>query len=621
LAGAGSGKTRVIVHRIEYLITERGIPASNILGITFTNKAAGEMRERIENLLDEDPPLISTFHAFCARTLRQEIPLMGYSSNFTIFDDDDVLGLVKVVMRELNLDPSKLKPKTICYFIDNCKNKGLWPSQVVQDSWYHEILARAYRSYQEKLKQLNSLDFGDLINFMVRIFSEYPEVLARYQDLYQWLFVDEYQDTNPIQYRLIRQLAGDRLNLQATGDFNQTIYSFRGSCLTNIMDMGKDFPGLRTIKLEENYRCTKKILKAANAIITNNTQNLDMALWTKNPDGKPIICATMGNELDEGYFIAETIANNRQAGKTYSEHAVLYRVNALSRSIEEALLKRGIHYIVVGGFRFFDRKEIKDCLSYMRCIVNPADDMAVRRIINIPTRGIGDTTLAKLEKFAGERRTCLWEVMKGLDSCDIAASAKDKVRGFVQLLDMLIELNATQSLSNLLKGIMSLSGYRPALEKEGSEKALNRVENLDELLSVATEFENTREVATAEAFTEYAALMSSLDVSAGGRDCVVLMSIHAAKGLEFPQVFLVGCEEGLFPHERCVESPAEIEEERRLAYVAITRGKERVCLTSAETRRVAGTVASRQPSRFLAEIPDDCKEEVYWVEEGLVSYC
>jgi DNA helicase-2/ATP-dependent DNA helicase PcrA len=604
---------------MEYLVTERGIPASSILGITFTNKAAGEMRERLGNLLNEEPPLVSTFHSFCARTLRQEIPLLGYSPNFTIFDDDDVLGLVKVVMRELHLDPSKLKPKTICNFIDSCKNKGLWPDQVVVDGWYREILVRAYRSYQEKLKLLNSLDFGDLINITVRIFKEHPEVRARYQERFRYILADEFQDTNSTQYRLIQYLSGDRKNCQATGDFNQMIYSFRGSC-PNIINMEKDFPGLRTIKLEENYRCTKKILKAANAIITHNTQNLTMSLWTKNPDGKPIICATMGNELDEGYFIAETIANNRLAGKPYSEHAVLYRVNALSRSIEEALLKRGIHYIVVGGFRFFDRKEIKDCLSYVRCIVNPSDDMALRRIINIPARGIGETTLAKLEVLAREQGTCLWDVMKTLDTSGIADSAKEKVRAFVHLLDMLIELNATQGLSSLLKGIMSLSGYTAALETEGSEKSLNRVENLNELLSVATEFEKTRDVATAEAFTEYAALMSSLDVSAGGRDAVTLMTCHASKGLEYPVVFLIGCEEGIFPHERCMENLADIEEERRLMYVACTRAKARLFATMAETRRIAGTVATRKPSRFIAEIPEDCRDDVWWIEEGLVSY-
>jgi DNA helicase-2/ATP-dependent DNA helicase PcrA len=620
LAGAGSGKTRVIVHRIEYLVRERGIPASSILGITFTNKAAGEMRERLEKLLGNEPPLVSTFHSFCARTLRQEITLIGYSRNFTIFDDDDVVGLVKVVMRELNLDPTKFKPKSISNFIDNCKNKGLWPDQVVPENWYQEILVRAYRSYQEKLKLLNSLDFGDLINSTVKIFSEHPGVLARYQEHYQWFLVDEFQDTNTTQYRLIRQLAGSRLNLQATGDFNQTIYSFRGSCLSNIINMGKDFPGLRTIKLEENYRCTKQILKAANAIISHNSQNLAMALWTKNAEGKRIICATMENELDEGQFIAETIENNRLSGKKYSDHAVLYRVNALSRSIEEAFLKRGIHYIVIGGFRFFDRKEIKDCLSYMRSIVNPADDMALRRILNVPSRGIGDTTLAKLEKVAGERKVSLWEVMRALDFSGLSASVKDKIRSFIQLVDTLIELHNTQNLSTLLKEIMSLSGYMAALVTEGSDKALNRVDNLDELLSVVTEFESTREVPTAEAFIDYAALMSSLDISAGCRDCVTLMTIHAAKGLEFPQVFLIGCEEKLFPHERCMGSQADIDEERRLMYVASTRAKERLILTTAEIRRIAGTVANRKPSRFLAEIPDDCKDEVWWVEEGLVSY-
>jgi DNA helicase-2/ATP-dependent DNA helicase PcrA len=620
LAGAGSGKTRVIVHRIEYLVKERGIPVSNILAVTFTNKAAGEMRERLEYLLDDDPPLVSTFHSFCAKTLRQEIPILGYSSNFSIFDDVDVLGLVKVVMRELHLDPIKLKPKTICHYIDDCKNKGLWPEQIVADGWYQEILVRAYRSYQEKLKMLNSLDFGDLINLTVKLFNDHPEVLARYQEQYRYQLIDEWQDTNLPQYHLIRQLTGTRMSIQCTGDLGQAIYSFRGSCIDNIMNMGKDFPGLRTIKLEENYRCTKKILKAANAIIANNTQNMDMALWTKNPEGKPIICATMENELDEGRFIAETIENNKLAGKMYSNHAVLYRVNALSRSIEEALLKRGIHYIVVGGFRFFDRKEIKDCLSYMRCVVNPTDDMALRRIINVPARGIGNSTLGKLEEYAGERKTCLWEVMKDLDSLELADIAREKVRGFVKLLDMLIELNATQTLSSLLKGIMSLSGYRSALKKEGSEKSLNRVENLDELLSVAAEFENTRGVATAEAFTEYAALMSSLDVSAGDRDAVTLCTLHGAKGLEYPYVFIVGCEEGLFPHERCMESLAEIEEERRLAYVGVTRGKEMVYATMAESRRIAGTVATRKPSRFIAEIPYDCRDDVWWIEEGLVRY-
>lgn len=611
LAGAGSGKTRVIVHRIAHLMKVRGVKSHNILAVTFTNKAAGEMKERLESLLGCEPPHVSTFHSFCARVLREEIPLLGFSKRFTICDDSDCEKIIKESTKDLHLDPGEYKPAKVAEFIDNAKNHGLYPEDIDPYDWRQENLVKIYRKYQDRLKKANSVDFGDLLMFMAKIFEEHPRTLAKYQDRFHYMLVDEYQDTNAVQYKLVRQLASKHRNLCVVGDDDQSIYGWRGADLNNILGMERDFPDLHTVRLEQNYRCTKTILKAANTVIARNKGRKGKTLWTDNTLGDPILVATLDNERGEGQYVVEAIKGGLRAGRPLSEYAVLYRVNSLSRSIEEALLRAGLPYVVVGGFRFYDRAEVKDVLAYLRAITNPADDMAIRRIVNVPARGIGTTTINKLLDQAGKTGATLYQAMKEPTRAGLNAGTQKKLREFTGLMDRLIEIHESTPLVDFIIKVVEMSGYLRALEKEDNDEAESRAENVKELVSVVAEFAKGKDAneATVEAFIEHAALMSAADTQSE-TDKVTLMTMHSSKGLEFPEVFIVGVEEGLFPHSRAAENAAEMEEERRLCYVGITRAKKRLHLTLTNCRRVFGEIKYPTPSSFLQEIPEECMEDV-----------
>lgn len=607
LAGAGSGKTRVIVHRIAHLIKQRGVSPDRILAVTFTNKAAKEMKTRVGQLCC-NPPLVTTFHAFCAKVLRGDIHRIGFTDNFTICDESDCEQLAKDVAIDMGLDPKEYKPELICWYIDQAKNKGQEPDSIVAQNGWQVTMLDCYKRYQQRLRNANALDFGDLIMHTVKLFETEPDLLERYREHFQWLLVDEYQDTNPIQYRLLKLLAGTRQNICVVGDPDQSIYTWRGSNIGIILNMEKSFPGTKTVILDQNYRCSGVILRAANAIIDNNVFRKDKVLWTQNPDGLRIAHVLVDNERFEGKYVASKILEAVRSGRSYSDFAVLYRVNSLSRSIEEAMLSVGIPYVVVGGYRFFDRTEIRDMLAYLRAMSNPSDSLAIRRIINKPPRGIGNSTLSKLENFVEDSGVSLYEAMKGVDKIDLPEGARAKVVAFSSLLYSLSAMAQVAPLPELLVKVMMKSGYMEMLEQEDTEKAANRIENLEELVSLATEFEESRNAASLESFLTHVSLVSSMDASAGQRDLVSLMTLHSAKGLEFEEVFLVAMDEGIFPHAKSAESQAELEEERRLAYVGITRARKMLHLTHVAARRLFGKSKPMEPSRFLYEIPNDCMQ-------------
>ncbi|QOX80813.1 exodeoxyribonuclease V subunit gamma (plasmid) [Trichlorobacter lovleyi] len=617
LAGAGSGKTRVLTYRIAYLVEECGINPSSILAVTFTNKAAKEMKERLHQILQGvDPlPLVSTFHSFCARVLREEIEVLGYRGTFTILDDDDVKKVLLDAVNTLNLDSKKYKPQVVAAFIDSCKNDGLLPQEVrVGDDYFKLNCKKIYKEYQARLKTMNALDFGDLIMYTLKIFQSHSDILAKYHRRFKYFLTDESQDTNGVQYDLIKLIASQTRNLCIIGDDDQSIYAFRGADLNNILSLEKDYPDIKTVRLEQNYRCTKTILAAANSVIAHNKERMGKTLFTDNKHGDPVTLATLENEKHEGQYIAREILNNKRVLKRkYSDHVVLYRVNALSRSVEEAMLKNGIPYQVVGGLRFFDRAEIKDALAYLRLIANPADDMALRRIINTPARGIGKTTIDKLSQFAvGTGRSMLESIAHYETPGSKKDTAAEKLKSFSRLIEQFVERSKSLQLHEFVNDVLQRSGYFSELEKERTEQAENRIENLQELVSVAVDYTDDEDGGNPlpahdllNGFLERIALISSMD-SANEQDCVTLMTMHASKGLEFPVVFVAGAEDGLFPHQRSFESKKEMEEERRLAYVAITRAKEKLHLCMTEVRTVYGKAEWRSPSLFLSEIPDHC---------------
>jgi len=612
LAGAGSGKTRVIVHRMEYLVKKLGIAPSNILAVTFTNKAAKEMRERVKKLLGKEPPLVSTFHSFCARVLRNEISVLDYTSNFTICSDEDAERIIKDVLRDLRLNPKQYKIDSITWYIDQAKNIGLLPEEIAGGDAAREQYTAIYCEYQKKLKAANAVDFGDLLMLTAKIFMYYPDVLDRYQNRYPYLMIDEYQDTNRQQYQLVRLLSAKSRNVCVVGDDSQSIYGFRGAVIGNILEMKKDYPDLRTIMLEQNFRCTSTILKAANAVISHNQDRSEKKLWTNNQQGSLIMCVMVADEKAEGRYVASAILEERRNGSKLSNCAVLYRVNSQSRAVEEAFLKAGIPYHIVNGFRFYDRKEIKDMTCYLRFIANPNDDMALHRIVNVPARGIGDATVSRLEEYATENQVTLYAAMKAASQAGLPVPAAAKVSAFAGMMDMLIELMPIVMPSQLLIEAIKASGYLKALQEEETAAANNRVDNIKELVSVIASYEKRKETATVTGFLEHVALLSSLDDNTDKRDVVKMMSIHSSKGLEFKSVYLIGMEENIFPHERSLTNPKDISEERRLAYVAITRAMHTLHLTLAETRRMFGKVTRTKPSRFLDEIPKECLDEISW---------
>ncbi|RKN78928.1 DNA helicase PcrA [Paenibacillus ginsengarvi] len=617
MAGAGSGKTRVLTHRIAYLIATRKAAPWSILAITFTNKAAREMQDRIGKIvgLSASDIWVSTFHSMCVRILRRDIERIGYSSNFSILDSTDQLSVIKTCMKELNVDAKKFEPKAIQAEMGNAKNELVTPEryELKIGDYFQGIVAKVYTLYQKKLKANNSLDFDDLIMKTIELFKEVPEVLDFYQNKFQYIHVDEYQDTNRAQYMLCRMLADKHHNICVVGDSDQSIYRWRGADISNILNFEKDYPEARTIYLEQNYRSTANILNAANAVINNNTGRKPKNLWTDQQGGNKLIRYEAGTEHEEGYFVAGEIVKSHKEGKPYANHAILYRTNAQSRVIEEILIKSDIPYQIVGGIKFYDRKEIKDILAYLRLISNPDDDISLRRIINVPKRGIGDTTVDKLAETATARGVSIFALLEQVDTLDLSARFRGTLAEFYGMVRNLNAMIDYLSVTELTEKMLEMTGYRAELVRENTIESKSRLENIDEFLSVTLDFEKRSEDKSLVSFLTDLALIADIDSmdkedDGSSKDAIILMTMHSAKGLEFPVVFIIGMEEGVFPHSRAFMDNEELEEERRLAYVGITRAEQRLYLTCARMRTLFGKTTANAPSRFLKEIPGELIE-------------
>ncbi|MBG9768386.1 DNA helicase PcrA [Bacillus vallismortis] len=621
MAGAGSGKTRVLTHRIAYLMAEKHVAPWNILAITFTNKAAREMKERVESILGPgaDDIWISTFHSMCVRILRRDIDRIGINRNFSILDTADQLSVIKGILKERNLDPKKFDPRSILGTISGAKNELTEPEEFskVAGGYYDQVVSDVYADYQKKLLKNQSLDFDDLIMTTIKLFDRVPEVLEFYQRKFQYIHVDEYQDTNRAQYMLVKQLAERFQNLCVVGDSDQSIYRWRGADITNILSFEKDYPNASVILLEQNYRSTKRILSAANEVIKNNSNRKPKNLWTENDDGVKISYYRGDNEFGEGQFVAGKIYQLHSSGKRkLSDIAILYRTNAQSRVIEETLLKAGLNYNIVGGTKFYDRKEIKDILAYLRLVSNPDDDISFTRIVNVPKRGVGATSLEKIASYAAMNGLSFFQAIQQVDFIGVSAKAANALDSFRQMIENLTNMQDYLSITELTEEILDKTEYREMLKAEKSIEAQSRLENIDEFLSVTKNFEQKSEDKTLVAFLTDLALIADIDQldqkeeESGGKDAITLMTLHAAKGLEFPVVFLMGLEEGVFPHSRSLMEEAEMEEERRLAYVGITRAEQELYLTNAKMRTLFGRTNMNPESRFIAEIPDDLLENL-----------
>lgn len=620
LAGAGSGKTRVITYRIAHLIRERDVRPGNILAVTFTNKAATEMRERLERLLNI--PLrglwISTFHAACVRILRQHVERIGYKRQFVIYDETDRSSLIKTCMQDLRIDDKHYQPRAIIGRISALKNNLTDPEQFARTSagfGFGDAVSRTYELYTERLKESGGLDFDDLLMLSVRLLEQHPDVLEHYQQLFQHILIDEYQDTNRAQYRLVRLLTAKHKSLCVVGDDDQSIYKFRGADITNILNFEKDYADTTIIKLEQNYRSTENILGAASAVVKRNLGRKDKTLWTSRRGGDQVLCYTAVDEKDEARYVCRNIEKFVEEGRALKEIAILYRTNAQSRALEDALRNRSIPYRIFGGLRFYDRKEIKDIIAYLRVLHNPADSVSLRRIINVPARGIGDTTLDKLEKAAQQQGVSLYEAAKDPAAAELAKGATGKLREFTSFMERLRTDMDDLPLTDLSRRVIDDSGYIKALEEERSIEARIRIENLTEFLTATEDFQEQNRDAGLDAFLDQVALITDMEHQSAGdgksgtnTNSVTLMTLHNAKGLEFPVVFMAGMEEGLFPHSRSVESEDELEEERRLCYVGMTRAKERLILTHASERRLYGYPQANLISRFVEEIPAELIE-------------
>ncbi len=617
MAGAGSGKTRVLTHRIAYLIEEKSVNPWNILAITFTNKAAKEMKERVKGLLDAQAEgvWVSTFHSMCVRILRRGVDLIGYSQNFTIIDPAEQRTLMKNVLKTLDIDPKKYDPRGILGNISNAKNALLTPEayQQMQGSYFEEIVGRCYEVYQKELRKNQSMDFDDLIMNTITLLKNNEEVLQYYQNKFQYIHVDEYQDTNHAQYILVNLLAKRLKNLCVVGDADQSIYGWRGADMQNILDFEKDYPEAQTIYLEQNYRSTKNILQAANQVITNNQNRKDKNLWTDNTAGQTISYYRGDSERDEAQFVVKNIQQTIDAeGKKYGDFAVLYRTNAQSRVIEEMLLKANVPYTMVGGHKFYDRKEIKDVLAYLNAIANPEDSLSLARIINVPKRGIGPTTLEKLNDFADFNGMPLLEATENIELSNISGKVMKKLKTFGDMMVNFHQMIPYLSMTELTEEVLQKSGYYDELKSQNTLEAQARMENLDEFLTVTQEFDKQYENQAEEdrespenkltVFLNDLSLLSDVDQYEEESSEVTLMTLHAAKGLEFPVVFLIGMEENIFPLARAAMEESELEEERRLAYVGITRAEEKLYLTNALSRMLYGKPQYNRPSRFIEEI-------------------
>lgn len=619
LAGAGSGKTRVLTHRIAYLIEEHQVNPYQILALTFTNKAANEMRERVDRIVSYGAETIwvSTFHSTCVRILRRYIDLIGYSRSFTIYDSDDQKSLMKDICKHMNIDPKKYREKTFLNAISNAKNELKTPEQFADEvakEYNRKIFGEVYKEYQKRLKQNNALDFDDLIMKTVELFKSEPEVLERYQERFRFIMVDEYQDTNTAQFALLSLLASKYRNLCVVGDDDQSIYKFRGANIYNILNFEKIFPEAKTIRLEQNYRSTKRILEAANEVIKHNTTRKAKSLWTKAEEGAPIRYVQYMNEYEEAAGIAGDIRHQiLETDCTYSDFAVLYRTNAQSRVFEEKLVQENIPYRIVGAINFYSRKEIKDLLCYLKTVNNPDDDIAVKRIINVPRRGIGATTIQRVTDYSMERGISFFEALRQADYIDGCGRAASRIHSFVSFIDLLRDrLEEPEfSLKGLMEEIIECTGYVKELEAEDTVEANARLENIDSLMNKIIQYETdaaadpSGEPPTLDGLLENIALVADIDTVDDEAEQVLLMTLHSAKGLEFPNVYICGMEENVFPGSLAVydQSDEEIEEERRLCYVGITRAMKNLTLTCARQRMRNGEPNFNFPSRFISEIP------------------
>lgn len=611
LAGAGSGKTKVLTVRIAHLLAQ-GVNPYEILAITFTNKAAKEMKSRVEGLVGDVANRIwlSTFHSFCAKFLRFEIDsFLGYNSNFTIYDTSDSQAVIKAALKALNLDDKYYPVGAMIAAISDAKNKLLFASDFRKQArdFYQQKVADVYEYYERELRKNNALDFDDLLLVAVKLLQSNATVLDKYSHRFRYVMIDEYQDTNHAQYLLAKLLASHWKNIAVVGDADQSIYAWRGADIQNILDFEKDYPNCTSIKLEQNYRSTKIILDAANAVIDNNEGRPEKNLWTDKIEGAKIQHFTAQSEHEEAAFIGDTIAKKHDIHDVpYGDMAILYRTNAQSRVLEEALIKRALPYTMVGGTKFYDRKEIKDVLAYLRVLYNPFDDLSLLRIINVPKRSIGATTVAKLQDYAREKGTSLFMTLTQLHLIDsIKGKTKEKLEEFGILIFTLVSEMEDKTVFDILESILDRTGYLAQLEESTDPQDQARAENIGELLSVAKDFQDTNPSGTVEDFLEQVALVNDVDSFEQEEAKVTLMTLHAAKGLEFPIVFLCGLEEGLFPHSRTLMNPEEIEEERRLAYVGITRAEKELYISNATTRTVFGRTSSYLPSRFIDEIPEE----------------
>jgi DNA helicase-2/ATP-dependent DNA helicase PcrA len=608
VAGAGSGKTRVLTHRIGHLIEQQGVSPFRILAITFTNKAADEMRHRVEALIGPvaKKMWVSTFHAACVRILRRDIGALGYPSSFTIYDEADAVRLTGYVLRDLNVDPKRFPPRSVHATISAAKNELILPDEYAAkaSSIFERRIADIYREYQSRLQRAGALDFDDLLTLTVRLFDEHPDVLAHYQERFEHVLVDEYQDTNRAQNEIVLKLGAAHHNVCVVGDSDQSIYRFRAADIRNILEFEQAFPDVTVITLEQNYRSTQTILDAANAVIANNVGRKPKNLWTDQGIGDPIVRYHADDEGDEAQWVAHQIALlHDEHDRRWGDVAVFYRTNAQSRVLEEHFMRVGIPYKVLGGTRFYDRREIKDAVAYLRAVANPADEVSVKRVVNVPKRGVGDTTIGRVDNWATSHGLSFHDALRRADEAGVSVAAQKGIASFLALLDEargMLEEGPGPVLERLLEG----AGYLKDLHVEHSVEAEGRLENLAELVGSA------REMASVDDFLEQVSLVSDTDELDGDSGAVVLMTLHSAKGLEFPIVFLIGCEDGVFPHIRSLTDPDELEEERRLAYVGITRARERLFVSHAWSRMLWGATQYNPPSRFLDEIPSELVQVV-----------
>ncbi|MDH8869401.1 DNA helicase PcrA [Staphylococcus warneri] len=615
MAGAGSGKTRVLTHRIAYLLDEKDVSPYNILAITFTNKAAKEMKARVEQLVGEEAQVIwmSTFHSMCVRILRRDADRIGIERNFTIIDPTDQKSVIKDVLKNENIDSKRFEPRMFIGAISNLKNELKTPEDAQKEAndYHSQMVATVYKGYQRQLSRNEALDFDDLIMTTINLFERVLEALEYYQNKFQYIHVDEYQDTNKAQYTLIKLLANKFKNLCVVGDSDQSIYGWRGADIQNILSFEEDYPDAKTIFLEQNYRSTKTILNAANEVIKNNTERKPKGLWTANTGGDKINYYEATTERDEAEYVVREIMKHQRNGKKYSDMAILYRTNAQSRVLEETFMKSNIPYTMVGGQKFYDRKEIKDLLSYLRVIANSNDDISLQRIINVPKRGVGPSSVEKIQTYAVQNNISMFDALGEVDFIGLSKKVTQECIAFYEMIQNLIKEQEFLEISEIVEEVLVKSGYRDMLDREQTLESRSRLENLDEFMSVPKDYEENTplEEQSLINFLTDLSLVADID-EADTESGVTLMTMHSAKGLEFPIVFIMGMEESLFPHIRAIKSDDdhEMEEERRICYVAITRAEETLYITNATTRMLFGRSQSNMPSRFLKEIPEDLME-------------